>query len=718
MRKLLLAGACASAFTLACSQYDTAAPTATDNLTAKATTDIMLSASNPFAKASSLDYTTPDFSQISIADYEPAFTAGIAAHEAEIAAIANDPEPITLANTLVAMENSGALLGRTMAVFFNMASLISNEDYQRLETQLVPALTEHQANIYLNPALFDKVETLYNQRDEYQGEDRRLIDVYYEQFIRAGAKLSPEAQASLREINTRLSSLSTQFSQNILQSFKDDTILVADPAQLVGLSDDEIASLKAAAEKAGETGYLITLVNTTRQPILSKLEDRALRELIWRKSAERAHASNDPVILEQVKLRAEAAALLGYDTWADFKLADQMAKTPAPVLAMLSDLAPKARAKAEAEAAAIQAIIDAEGGGFIVAPWDWAFYAEKVRAAKYDLDADLVKPYFEFNRVLHDGLFFAMNRLYGITFKAREDLPVWQEDVLAFEIFNADGSSVGLFYLDPYAHEGKRGGAWMSSYVDQNLLRGEKPVVYNALNIPKPAPGQPTLMTFDEVTTLFHEFGHADHGLFSDVKYPSLSGTSVPRDFVEFPSQFNEDWDIDPEVLSNYAKHYQTGEAIPQALLEKMLAAHTFNQGFDTLEYLAAALLDMAWHTIDAETTIDDVDAFENAALEKYGVDFAPVPPRYKSAYFSHVFGGGYSSGYYAYLWTEVLAADAFAYLNTKGGLTRENGQDYRDAILSIGNSKDLMQSFEQFRGQEASVDALLQRRGLLSKFK
>ncbi len=714
MRTILLAGACISALTLGCSQQY---PAAQDS-SSLSSVENMPNASNPFVKPSTLDYQTPDFSKIAISDYESAFAAGMAAQLAEIEAIANNPAPVSLQNTLVAMENSGALLGRVATVFFNLAGMVSNDEYQRIEADMSPKLTEHKATIYLNKALFNKVETLYDQRQQYQGEDRRLIEVYYDQFIRAGAKLSPEAQASLRDINTRLSSLSTEFSQNILQSFKYDTILVSDKAELAGLSDDEIESLAAAATKADKQGYLISLVNTTRQPILSKLENRQLRETIWRKSAERARASNNPLLLEQAKLRAEAAKLMGYNTWADYKLADQMAKTPAPVLKMLSDLAPKARARAEAEAADIQAIIDASGAGFTLAPWDWAFYAEQVRAEKYDLDADLVKPYFELNRVLHDGLFFAMNRLYGITFEARKDLPVWQEDVLAFEIFNADGSSVGLFYLDPYAREGKRGGAWMSSYVSQNQLRGEKPVVYNALNIPKPAPGQPTLMTFDEVTTLFHEFGHADHGLFSNVKYPSLAGTSVPRDFVEFPSQFNEDWDIDPEVLANYAKHYQTGEPIPQALLKKMLAAHTFNQGFDTLEYLASALLDMAWHSIDASANITDVEAFEQAALAKYGVDFTPVPPRYKSAYFSHVFAGGYSSGYYAYLWTEVLAADAFAFLNTKGGLTRENGQDYRDAILSIGNSKDLMQSFEQFRGQEASVDALLQRRGLLSKFK
>jgi len=711
MRKLLLTGACISVLTLACSEQ----AVMTEAVHSPMTSETMLKSDNPFAQQSMLDYHTPDFSNIETNDYEPAFAAGMTEHSKEIETIATNHEAPTLENTLVAMENSGALLQRVQYVFSNMSALISNDEYQRIETELTPKLTEHIANIFLNPALFSRVETLYQNRDNYQGEDKRLIEVYYDKFIRAGAKLSPTAQNQLRKINTRLASLTTQFSQNILKSFKEDTILVTDKSQLLGLSDEEIASLKAAAEQAGKEGYLITLVNTTRQPILSELENRDLRKRIWQKSAERAHASNDAIVLEQAKLRAEAAKLLGYKTWADYKLADQMAKAPQPVLAMLSELAPKALAKAKAEAGDIQSVINASGGDFQLAPWDWAYYAEKVRAAKYDLDSNLVKPYFEFNRVLHDGLFYAMNRLYGITFKARKDLPVWNDDVLAFEVFDADGSSVGLFYIDPYARPGKNGGAWMSSFVDQNFLRQEKPVVYNALNIPKPAPGQPTLMTFDEVTTLFHEFGHADHGLFSSVKYPSLSGTEVPRDFVEFPSQFNEDWDINPEVLSHYAKHYKTGEPIPKALLDKVLAAHTFNQGFDTVEYLAAALLDMEWHTIDSEQVITNVEEFEHKALAKYHLDYAPVPPRYKSAYFSHVFGGGYSAGYYAYLWTEVLAADAFAYLDTEGGLNRDNGNAYRGAILSIGNSKDLMQSYIDFRGHEASVEPLLKRRGLVS---
>ncbi|WP_317930107.1 M3 family metallopeptidase [Halioxenophilus sp. WMMB6] len=706
MRKLLITGACLSILASGCG-------TPPPESTSAATETPMLNPANPFAATSPLDYQTPDFSKIHIDDYEPAFAAGMAEHSAEIEAIANNPEAPTFTNTIVAMENAGALLHRVDVVFGNLSALLSNDEYQRIDTEMAPKLSEHKDNIYLNPKLFERVQAIYDQRDQLQAEDRRLIEVYYTDFVRAGAKLDAAAQARLREINARLSLLATQFSQNILKSFKDDTILVADKSELAGLSEEDIASLAAAAEKAGKTGYLITLVNTTRQPILGQLENRALRQQIWQQSAERAHASNDPVLLEQVQLRAEAAALLGYSNWADYTLDNQMAKTPAPVFKMLDDLAPKALARAKAEAADIQAEISKTGGDFALQPWDWAYYAERVRKAKYDLDEDLLKPYFEFNTVLHAGLFYAMNKLYGITFKERKDLPVWQEDVLAFEVFERDGSSIGLFYLDPYAREGKNGGAWMSSFVDQNRLRGEKPVVYNALNIPKPAAGQPTLMTFDEVTTMFHEFGHADHGLFSDVVYPSLSGTEVPRDFVEFPSQFNEDWDINPEVLKHYARHYQTGEPIPADLLQRLLEAHTFNQGFDTVEYLAAALLDMEWHTLPAGQAVTDVDAFEQAALAKHGLDFAPVPPRYKSAYFSHVFGGGYSAGYYAYLWTEVLAADAFAFQREHGGLTAENGEAYRQAILAIGNSKELMQSYQAFRGQEPGVEALMVRRGL-----
>ena len=670
-------------------------------------------ANNVLFRKSPLQDQAPQFDKLTVADYEPAFDAGIKQHNAEIAAIANNPAAATFDNTLVAMEKSGELLNRTATVFFNLSGLISDKDYQRIEGKMAPILSAHSDNIHLNSKLFARVESIYNMKDELSKEDQRLVDFYYSQFVRAGAKLTAKDKQAMRDINAQLPTLATDFSQNIMKSFKNDTIIVTDKAELTGLADDEIASLASAAKTAGKEGYMITLVNTTRQPILSSLENRALRQRIWEKSAQRAMDVNGPIVLKMAKLRAEKAKLLGYNTWADYVVADQMAKTPAAVFDILDDLAPKAVAKAKNEAADIQKVITAEGKNFNVQPWDWAFYAEKVRKAKYDLDDKEVKPYFEFNTVLHDGLFFAMNKLYGISFKARTDLPVWNPEVKAFEVFNADGSSVGLFYIDPYARTGKNGGAWMSEWMSQSGLMGTKPVVYNALNIPKPADGQPTLMTFDEVSTMFHEFGHADHGLFSNVKYPSLAGTNTARDFVEFPSQFNEDWSINPTVIANYAKNYKTGAPIPKALLAKILKAHKFNQGYDTTEYLASALLDMEWHSITADTKVENVENFEKKVLAKHGINYAPISPRYKSAYFSHAFAGGYSAGYYAYLWTEVFAADAFSYMTKNGSLNRANGDAFRENILSKGNSQDLMQDYINFRGNKPSTKALLERRGL-----
>tara|TARA_R110002153_G_scaffold139860_6_gene290850 strand:+ start:11620 stop:13758 length:2139 start_codon:yes stop_codon:yes gene_type:complete len=671
-------------------------------------------ANNVLMKKSPLTYQAPQFDKLSIDDYEPAFAAGIAEHNTQIAVITNNPLAPTFDNTIVAMEKSGELLTRVSKTFYNLASVISNDDYQRIEADMGPKLTAHEDNIYLNPTLFARIQTIDANKASLTPLDQRLVEHYYNNFVRAGAKLNDADKATVREINGQLSSLATEFSQNILKSFKNDTIVVNDKAQLAGLSESEITSLASAAKEAGKDGYLITLVNTTRQPILGSLENRNLRKKIWQASSQRAMSTNGPVLIKLAQLRAQKAQLLGYPTWAAYVTADQMAKTPAAVYDILDDLAPKAVAKAEVEAQAIQEQITSTGENFSVQPWDWAYYSEKVRKAKYDLDENVIKPYFELDRVLHDGLFFAMQKLYGITFKARKDLPIYHDDVQAFEVFNQDGSSIGLFYFDPYAREGKGGGAWMDEFVTQSELLKQKPVVYNVLNIPKPAAGQPTLLTFDEVTTLFHEFGHAAHGLFSQVKYPSLAGTATARDFVEFPSQFNEDWDINPEVIANYAKHYQTGEAIPKALLDKLLAAHHFNQGFDTTEYLAAALIDMEWHSITPDTKIDDVAAFEQKALAKHGIDFAPVPPRYKSAYFSHAFAGGYSAGYYAYLWTEVFAADAFAYMAQHDGLNRENGDKFRSSVLSMGNSKDLMQDYIDFRGSKPTTDALLKRRGLV----
>lgn len=712
MRKTLIASAIGAALALsACSDNK---KEETTQVQAPAAEQHAMTTSNVLLQKSPLQDQAPQFDKIKAADYEPAFAEGIKQHNAEIAAITNNSDAPSFDNTIVAMEKTGALLTRVSKTFFNLASVISDEQFQRIEADMAPKLSAHSDNIYLNPKLFARVEAVYNAKDSLSAEDQRLVEHYYSQFVRAGAKLSEADKAKMRELNGQLSTLSTDFSQNILKSFKDDVILVQDKSQLAGLSDSDIDTLAAAAKAAGKTGYLITLVNTTRQPLLGSLENRELRKTIWETSSKRAMASNGPVLVKMAQLRAEKAKLLGYDSWAAYVVADQMAKTPDAVFGILDDLAPKAVAKAKVEAADIQAEITKDGGDFQLQPWDWAYYAEKVRKAKYDLDESLTKPYFELNTVLNDGLFYAMGKLYGISFKERKDLPVYHDDVRAYEVFNQNGSSIGLFYLDPYAREGKGGGAWMDEFVTQSGLLGTKPVVYNVLNIPKPAQGQPTLLTFDEVTTMFHEFGHAAHGLFSDVKYPSLAGTATARDFVEFPSQFNEDWDINPDVINHYAKHYQTGEAIPKELLDKVLESHKFNQGFDTTEYLAAALLDMEWHSIPAGTEIKDVEAFEHQALAKHGIDYAPVPPRYKSAYFSHAFSGGYSAGYYAYLWTEVFAADAFAHMTDNGGLTRGNGDKFRKEILSKGNSQDLMQDYINFKGAKPTTDALLKRRGLV----
>lgn len=708
MQKTLLAAAITAAMTLsACtsSQHSDNSQTMRENQQAKS--------ENVLMRKSTLPYQTPEFDKISIQDYEPAFEKGMAEQSAEVEAIANSAQPATFENTILALENSGELIKRTSNLFFNLSSIASSDEVRRIESEMTPRLTAHQDNIFLNKALFERVKNVHENKAQLSDIDQRLTEFYYNQFVRAGANLSKADKASMRSLNEQISKLQTRFSQNILASFKNDTILITDESKLAGLSEKEKNNLKSAAEGADKEGYLISLVNTTRQPILSSLENRELRKHIWQKSANRAMDVNAPIILKLTKLRAQKAKLLGFANWASYQTDDQMAKTPENVFGILDDLAPKAVERAQREAADIEQIMHDEGVRGSVQPWDWAYYAEKVRKAKYDLDDSQVKPYFELNSVLEDGLFFAMNKLYGIRFEERKDLPTYVDDARVFEVFNDDDSSIGLFFFDPYAREGKAGGAWMSEFVTQSFQNNLKPVVFNELNIVKPAEGEPTLLSFDEVSTLFHEFGHAAHGLFSQVKYPSLAGTSTARDFVEFPSQFHEDWAIDPTVLENYANHYETGEPIPKALLEKMLKAVKFNQGFNTTEYLAAALLDMEWHMLDADANINSVKDFEQKALAKHDIDYAPVKPRYKSNYFSHTFAGGYSAAYYAYLWTEVLAADAFAYMDDNGGLSRDNGARFRKEILSKGNSEDLMQNYIDFRGQMPTVDALLKRRGL-----
>lgn len=670
---------------------------------------------NPLLVKSSLQYEAPQYDKIQLDHYLPAFKQGIQAQADEIAAIANNSDAPTFDNTIVAMEKTGALLRRAIGAFFNITGTISDENVRAIQSEVIPLLTAHGDNIDLNPQLFARVEAVYNNIDKLTGEDKRLTELTYKGFVRAGAKLDDAQKAKVRELNAELAKLTNDFGQNLMKVTKDAAVIVEDKAQLVGLSDTKIASLAAAAEAAGMKGkYLITLQNTTRQPIMTSLDNRELREKVWQASANRGMDLNGPLAIRLAELRAEKAKLMGYPNWATYVLNNQMAKTPDAVLTMLGDMAPKIVAKNELEAVELKALMSASGVQHDLKPWDWTYYAEKVRAQKYDLDESEVRNYFEINNVLEKGIFYALERQFGITFKERNDLPTYHPDVRTYEVFEADGTSIGLFYADYFAREGKRGGAWMNAFVGQNHLLGNKPVIVNVMNIPKPAEGQPALVSFNNVTTMFHEMGHGMHGMLSDVKYPKLAGTAVSRDYVEFPSQFQEDWAIHPDVLANYAKHYQTGESIPQDLLNKMLAANKFNQGFDSLEYVAAALLDMEWHSIAPGTKIESLADFEDKALRKNGVKSDYVPPRYKSNYFAHVFAGGYSAGYYAYMWSEVLAADAFNYMAKNGGLTREYGDKIRETIYSKGNSIDPNQQYLNFKGAKPEVEGLLIRRGLL----
>lgn len=720
MRKTLLASAIGAVLTLsACSdntaptqQANQAAPTAVQEVTV----------SNPFFQKSSLTYEAPDFNAIKDEHFLPAFEEGMKQHLAEIEAIANNPEPATFENTLVAMEKSGELLTRVSRVFYNLTGTDSNEKRRALQSELAPKMAAHSDNINLNPQLYARIAAVYNARNDLNldAESLRLVEVYYERFVRSGAKLNDEQKVTIRALNEEHSKLTNQFAQNLLAETRNIAVVVDTVEELDGLSAAQIAAAaKAAADRGHEGKYLLSITNTTRQPILTSLNNRELRQRVWEASANRAQSgenSNTDIVARLAQLRAERAKLLGYDNWASFTLETNMAKTPSAVFDMLGSMVPAVVENTKQEQAAIEAMIREKGGDFEVQPWDWEYYAEFVRQAKYDLDENEVKKYFEFNRVLKDGVFYYMNRFYGIRFEPRPDLPVYHPDVEAYEVFDADGSSLAIFYADYFAREGKRGGAWMSSFVGQSHLTGQKPVIVNVMNIPKAPEGKPTLISYDHTTTIFHELGHGVHGIFSNVKYPTLAMTAVSRDFVEFPSTFEEDWAQHPEVLGNYAKHYETGEPIPADLLDKVMRSRSFNQGFDTLEYISAALLDMEWHSLPADAPLQSPAEFEAAALKKHGVDLAAVPPRYKSNFFSHSMGGGYSAGYYAYMWSEILAADAFAHVQKNGGLTRENGDHYRKNILAVGNSRPTMESYKAFRGQEPTTDALLIRRGLKTK--
>lgn len=680
-----------------------------------------LPADNPFAGPSKLALQAPTFDAIRVEHYLPAFLAGIKEQLAEMKAIAGRSEAPTFDNTIVPFEKSGALLNRVELVFSNLTSANTNEHLQNIQTELAPLLAAHSDNILLNRQLFERVEKLYESRESLKltGEQQEVLRRHYEDFVRAGARLPAALQIRIRTLNEQLSKLQTKFRNNLLEATKERSVIVDEVTELNGLSD---AQISAAAEKAKERGnngkFVLEIKNTTRVPILKSLNNRKLRQRVWEASANRALGQNGGIdnrglVLEIAQLRAERANLLGFENHAAYKLQNQMAKTPEAARKMLTDLVPGVVARVNLEADDLRAMMKKLGVSDELAPWDWEYYAEKVRKDRYDVDEAEVKPYFEMNNVLEQGVFFTMKKLFGIEFRERNDLPVYHREVRVFDVLDADGSQIGLFYIDFFSRDSKRGGAWMSAYVKQSGLLNQKPVIVNVLNNPKPAEGDPALISFDNATTMFHEMGHAVHGLFSDVTYPSVSGTATPRDFVEFPSTFEEDWAIQPDILRNYARHHETGEPIPAELLTKVIQASKFNQGFDTLEYLSAAILDLEWHTLSADEIPDDIQAFERATLKKYGIDIPAVPPRYRTAYFAHIWGGGYSAAYYAYIWSEVLATDAFAHMLSSGGATRKNGDRFRKEVLARGSSRDPMDSYKTWRGKAPTIDALLIRRGL-----
>jgi peptidyl-dipeptidase Dcp len=685
---------------------------------------------NPFLQPSSLLLGMPPFDRINDGSYRPAFDAGMAEQRREIASIASSTAPPSFENTIVAMERSGRILYRVANVFFNLQGANTDAELDAIATEVAPKLSEHTDAILLDPKLFARVKALYDARAGLQldSESAQLLSRTYRSFVRAGANGSPASKEMLRQINGQLSSSTTQFQQNVLKATKDGAVPVDDVAELAGFSEPQISAAATAAKARGLTEkWLITLQNTTIQPPLAQLQNRALRERIYRASIARANggdADNLRIVAKIAALRAQRAQLLGYPSYAAWVLEDETAGTTGAVNDMLRSLVPPAIANAKREAAEIQQLIDKQAkakheASFKLEPWDWAFYSEQVKKARFAYDESEIKPYFELNQVLQNGVFYAARELYGVTFKELHDLPVYRPEVRTFEVFDVDGSPLGLFIADYYARDNKNGGAWENQYVDQSKLLGTKAVVGNHLNIPKPADGQPTLLTFDEVTTLFHELGHALHALFSDVNYQSLSGTNTPSDFVEYPSQYNEMWAAEPAVISHYAKHYETLEPMPKALLEKVLAARKFNQGFATSEYLAAAIVDQAWAQISDDelarlgTGPMEVMAFEAHALQSAGVDFPPVPPRYHTPYFSHIFSGGYGAGYYAYIWSDVLARDTESFMHSHGGLKRENGDLLRAKVLSRGRTAEPLALFESFYGGPPDIQPLLEQRGL-----
>ncbi len=682
-------------------------------------------AENPLLVASTLPFGTPAFDKIKDDHFLPAFDAGMQQHLAEMRKIADNPEAATFQNTIEAQERTGETLSRVSRIFFGLVQADTNPQRQKIQEEIAPRLAAHQDEIALDPKLFARVKSVYDARASLKldPEQLRLVERDYQEMVRAGAQLSDADKDVMRKLNVEETTLSTEFHTKLVAASAAGAVQVDDKAQLDGLSAGDIASAAEDARSRNLAGsWLLSLQNTTQQPVLASLKDRALRAKVLEASetrTERGDGNDTRKIIQRLaQLRAQKAALLGFDTYAAYSLADQMAISPEQALKLLSDTVPAATAKARGEMARMQAVINQQAAAantpaFKLAASDWDFYAEQVRKAEFDLDESQIKPYFELDNVLQNGVFYAATQLYGITFKQRTDLPVYHPDMKVYEVFDKDGSSLALFYTDYFKRDSKSGGAWMDVFVEQDGLTGAKPVVYNVCNFTKPVAGQPALLSFDDVTTLFHEFGHALHGMFSKVKYPSIAGTNTSRDFVEFPSQFNEHWASDPKVFANYAKHYQTGDAMPQALVDKIRKAGTFNSGYATTEYLSAALLDLAWHTLPADAPLQEVRTFETEALKRFKVDLAEVPPRYRSSYFDHIWGGGYSAGYYAYFWSEVLDHDAFEWFKEHGGMTAENGQVFRDKVLSRGNTVDLATLYREFRGKDPSVEPLLVNRGL-----
>lgn len=671
-------------------------------------------ANNPLLKTSTLEYLTPDFNAIHAAHFEPAFTEAMKIQKKTIEDICADKNPANFDNTILALEKSNALLDQISNVFYSLTGAHTNDTLDGIEERLAPIMSAHRDEIYLNSELFKRIKTVNSQKDNLKldAESVRLVTYYYDDFVIQGANLSDSDKSKVKEINGKLATLSNKFNKTILDAGLASAVIVKDVKELDGLSKDEIEGIK---EKDGT--YKISIVNTTQQPILQSLTNRDLRKRVMDASIHRADGAKnntESTIIEIATLRAEKAKILGYKNYAAWSMQNSMAKTPENVWNLFNSLIPAATAKAAVEAKEIQQLIDKEGKKFQLEAADWNLYAEKVRKEKYDLEESQIKPYFEMVNTLEKGVFFAAQKLYGITFKKRTDLPTYHPDVMVYELFEEDGSKLGLFYADFYARPSKRGGAWMSNFVTQSHLHKQKPVIYNVMNIVKPAAGAPTLLSYDEAETMFHEFGHALHGFFADQHYPSLSGTSVARDFVEFPSQFNENWALYPSILKNYAIHYKTGKPMPTELVEKIKKASTFNQGFMLTEFLAAANLDMKWHSIQMDAKIKNAGDFEKNALHETKLDVVgPVLPRYRSTFFAHIFGGGYGAGYYAYLWTEMLDHDAFQWFEENGGLTRANGQRFRDMVLSRGNTLDYDQMYESWRGGKAKFEPLLKARGL-----